>query len=299
MTKIVECVPNFSEGRREEVVEEIARAVRDVKGTKIIGFSLDPDHNRAVLTFIGELEPVKEAAFQACKKAVTLIDLEKHSGQHPRIGACDVIPFVPIMNVEMKECVRMAEETAERIWKELGVPTYLYAEAARLPERKKLPNIRKGDYEGLKLEISKPERHPDYGEPRLHPTAGATSVGARFPLVAYNINLGTSDLEIARKVARAVRESSGGLMNVQARGMMMKSRGLAQVSLNLLDYRSTPLYRVFELVKVEAARYGVSVVSSEVIELLPLEAVIDTFIHYLRIEGFARDQILEEKLWSD
>lgn len=299
MTKIVECVPNFSEGRRAEVVEEIVKAVREVKGTKIIGYSLDPDHNRAVLTFIGELEPVKEAAFRACKKAVDLINMEEHSGQHPRIGACDVIPFVPIMNVEMKECVKMAEETAERIWNELGVPTYLYAEAARLPERKKLPNIRKGDYEGLKVEISKPERHPDYGEPRLHPTAGATVVGARFPLIAYNINLGTSDLEVAKKVAKAVRESSGGLMNVQARGMMMQSRGLAQVSLNLLDYRSTPLYRVFELVKMEAARYGVNVVSSEVIELLPLDAVTDVFTHYLRIDGFARDQILEEKLWGD
>jgi glutamate formiminotransferase len=290
---LAECIPNFSEGRRLEVLEALADAIRSVPGVRLLHFSADPDHSRSVFTVVGSPQPLMEAIFRAARVAVQQIDMEQHHGQHPRLGAVDVIPFVPLDGVTMADCVHMAEGTAERIARELGVPAYLYGKAARQSGRVRLPDLRRGEYEELKANIVLPERRPDYGEPRLHPTAGATAVGARGPLIAFNINLGTTDLVIARKIAKAVRESSGGLVNVQARGLWMASRGLAQVSMNLLDYKRTPLYRAFEMVCLEAERYGVAVVSSEVIELLPLDAMVDTFVHYLRLEGFGREQVLE------
>lgn len=296
--KLVECVPNFSEGRRKEVVEAIVREVREVEGCFLLDYSMDPDHNRAVVTFSGEPEPVKEAAFRTCKKAVELINMEKHRGQHPRIGACDVVPFIPLNGITMRECVEISQEVARRIWEELQVPTYLYGESARSPGRKCLPDIRRGEYEGLKKAVALPERQPDFGEPRLHPTAGATAVGARDILIAFNVNLNTSDLSIAQKIARALRESSGGLAKVQARGMMMSSRGFAQVSMNLLNFHVTSIFDVFQAVKSEAEKLGVTVSSSEIVGLLPIAALIDTFSRFLKIEGVTRDNVLEMKLWK-
>jgi len=258
----------------------------------------DKDHNRSVITFIGEPEEVKKAAFSLVAKAVELIDMNQHKGEHPRIGAADVVPFIPISNMDMKECVKLAEELGQEIAEKLGVPVYLYEEAARVPERKNLENIRRGQYEGLKEEISKPERHPDFGEARMHPTAGATVVGARPPLVAFNVNLSTSDVKIAKKIAKAVRFSGGGYRYVKAMGFEIKERGIVQVSMNLVNYKGTPIYRVFETIKREAQRYGVSIIGSEVIGLIPQEALIDCAEYYLQIENFSRDQILENKLHS-
>lgn len=296
---LVECVPNFSEGRRLDVLTALVEAVKSVPGVRLLSHSADPDHNRSVFTFVGAPEPLLEAAFRAARTAVEKIDMEHHRGQHPRIGAVDVVPFVPIFGVSMEECVHLAERMAERLWGELGVPVYLYGQAARCSERVRLPAVRRGQYEGLKESIHRVERFPDIGEPRLHPTAGAAAVGAREPLAAFNINLRGADLEVAQRIARAVRESSGGLVHLQARGMWMDSRGLAQVSMNLLDYRSTPLYRVFELVRMEAERFGAVIASSEVIELLPLDAVLETFSHYLRLDSFGRGQVLEWRLLEE
>ncbi|MCX5970210.1 MAG: glutamate formimidoyltransferase [Coprothermobacterota bacterium] len=296
---LVECVPNFSEGRRPDVLTALVEAVKSVAGVRLLNHSADPDHNRAVFTFVGAPEPLLEAAFRIARTAVERIDMEHHQGQHPRIGAVDVVPFVPIAGVGMEDCVRLAERMAERLWGELGVPVYLYGKAARRCERVHLPDVRRGQYEGLKENIKRAECFPDVGEPRLHPTAGAAAVGAREPLVAFNINLRGANLAVAKRIARAVRESSGGLVHLQARGMWMDSRGLAQVSMNLLDYRSTPLYRAFELVRVEAERFGAVIASSELIELLPLDAVLETFSHYLRLDSFGRGQVLEWRLLEE
>jgi glutamate formiminotransferase len=291
--RLVECVPNFSEGRRPEVLAEILATIQAVPGTKILHSSLDPDHNRAVVTFVGHPEAVKEGAFQAARVAAERIDLNRHRGEHPRIGACDVIPFIPLAQIEMSDCVRLAKDTAERIWRELEIPTYLYGESGGPPEYRSLPYIRRGGFESLKQRIALPGYRPDYGDKYLHPTAGATAVGARKPLVAFNINLQTEDLTVAKAIARAVRESSGGLPHVQARGMAMRSRGLVQVSMNLLDVKAMPIKKVFQRVADEAATHGVTVHSSEVIELVPLQAVVDGFAEALQLESFSTDQILE------
>lgn len=293
---LIECVPNFSEGRRLDVLAALVEAIKGVAGVRLLSHSADPDHNRSVFTFVGAPEPLLEAAFRAARTAVEKIDMEHHRGQHPRIGAVDVVPFVPIAGVSMEDCVRLAERLAERLWVELEVPVYLYGHAARCSERVRLSAVRRGQYEGLKENIRQVERFPDIGDPRLHPTAGAAAVGAREPLIAFNINLRGADLAVAKRIARAVRESSGGLVHLQARGMWMDSRGLAQVSMNLLDYRSTPLYRAFELVRVEAERFGAVIASSEAIELVPLDAVLETFCHYLRLPSFRREQVLEWRL---
>ncbi|AZR74610.1 glutamate formiminotransferase [Anoxybacter fermentans] len=296
MPQIVECVPNISEGRRPEVVEAVIDEIRQVEGVSLLDYSSDADHNRTVITFVGEMEPVKEAAFRLTKKAVELIDMEKHTGEHPRIGAVDVIPFIPIQGVEMEECIAAAKEVAKRIADELNVPTYLYGEAAQRPERRNLANIRKGQYEALKEEIGKEERRPDFGPAKTHPTAGATVVGARMPLVAFNVNLDTDQKWIADKIARAVRESSGGFKNVKAMGVMLEDRNQVQVSMNLENYVKTPIYRVFETIKREAARYGVNVVGSEIIGLVPQQALIDVAEWYLQVEEFNSDQVLENRL---
>ena len=296
MSKLVQCVPNFSEGRRPEVIDAITAEVTAVPGVKLLDVNADASHNRVVVTFVGEPEAVKEAAFRSCRKATKLIDMEQQTGEHPRIGATDVIPFIPVKNVTMEECVELARALGEEIAEKLGIPVYLYEEAAKIPTRRSLPDIRKGQYEGLKQEISKPERHPDYGPPQMHPTAGATVVGARQFLVAFNINLSTSDVQIAKNIAAAIREAKGGYKYCRAMGVMIEDRNVAQVTINMVNYTGTPLQRVFETVKAEAARYGVNVIGSEIIGLTPLQALLDAADYYLRLEGFDRKQILEENL---
>ena len=261
MAKLVECVPNFSEGRRPEVIEAIADEVRNVPNVRLLDVKADASHNRVVVTFVGEPAAVKQAAFNACKKAAELIDMEKQHGEHPRIGATDVIPFIPVKNMTMEECVQLADELAQEIAEKLEIPVYLYEEAAKNPARRALPEIRKGQYEGLKTEIAKPERQPDYGPARMHPTAGATVVGARQFLIAYNINLDTSDVHIAKKIANSIREAKGGYKYVRAMGISVQvgGRDVAQVTINMVNYSGTPLFRVFETVKSEAARYGVNI----------------------------------------
>ena len=298
MTKLVECVPNFSEGRRPEVIEAIADEVKKVPQVKLLDVKPDASHNRVVVTFVGEPAAVKLAAFNACKKAAELIDMEKHRGEHPRIGATDVIPFIPVKDVTMEECVQLADELAQEIADKLKIPVYLYEEAAKIPGRKALPDIRRGQYEGLKTEIAKPERRPDYGPDRLHPTAGATVVGARQFLIAYNINLDTSDVRIAKKIANCIREAKGGYRYVRAMGITVQigDRDIAQVTINMVNYQGTPLHRVFETVKSEAARYGVNILGSEIIGLTPMQALLDAAEFYLRLDGFDRKLVLEDNL---
>lgn len=295
MAKLVECVPNFSEGRRTEVIEEIIDQIRNVQGVKLLDYSSDESHNRSVVTFTGEPEKVKEAAFRAAKKAAELINMDEHRGEHPRMGATDVIPFIPISDVTMEECVQLAKELGKRMAEELGIPIYLYEEAATKPERKNLANVRKGQYEGLKEAIKEPGREPDFG-PKELPKAGATAVGARPPLIAYNINLGTSDVTVAKKIAKAIRGSSGGFLSVKALGIMIEERNMVQVTINMCNYKEVPLYRVFELVKTEAARYGVNIIGSEIVGLTPMDALIDVAEFYLRLEDFQREQILEKRI---
>lgn len=295
--KLVECVPNFSEGRDASRVEEIAAAIASVPGVVLLDREMDADHNRSVLTFAGPPEAVLEAAFRSVERAVALIDLNRHQGVHPRIGAADVVPFVPIEGITMEDCVRLAERLAEAVWQRLGVPVYFYEAAARRPDRVHLENIRRGQFEGLREEVlTNPDRAPDVGEPRLHPTAGAVVIGARKFLVAYNINLGTADVEVAKKIARAIRFSSGGFRYVKAMGVLLPSRNLAQVSMNLTDFEQTPVHRVFEAVRTEAARYGVDIVGSEIVGLIPRRALEMAADFYLRCENFSSDLVLENRL---
>lgn len=295
MPKLVECVPNFSEGRRREVIEVIADEVRATEGVRLLDVQADESHNRCVITFVGSPEAAKVAALGTARRAVELIDMNVHRGEHPRLGAVDVIPFIPIADVTMDEAIETAAELGQEIWEQLHVPVFFYAEAALKPERKRLPDIRKGEFEGLAAKLAHPAWAPDVGEPKPHPTAGATVVGARRPLIAYNINLTTDDVDIAKKIARAVRESSGGLVAVQAMGVKSEA-GKAQVSMNLVDYTQTPVHRAFEAVKEEAAKHDVDILESEVVGLIPLDAIADTATHYLRLRGFTRDQILETHL---
>jgi glutamate formiminotransferase len=294
MRKIVECVPNFSEGRRKEVIDQIAEAIAVVPDVHVLDVQSDADHNRTVVTFVGEPEAVEEAAFRGIEKAAELIDMNLHRGEHPRIGAADVVPFVPIRNVTMKDCVVIAQRVGERVGRELDIPVYLYEEAATRPERRNLAEVRRGEYEGIKAEIeTNPERAPDFGPQHLG-KAGATAIGARPPLVAFNVYLGTEDVEVAKAIARAVRHSSGGLRYVKALGLLVK--GQAQVSMNLTDYRQTPIHRVVEMIRREAESYGVSVIESELIGLIPNEALVEAAKFYLQLGGLSSDQILENRL---
>jgi glutamate formiminotransferase/formiminotetrahydrofolate cyclodeaminase len=296
MKRIVECVPNFSEGSRKEVVNQIVEAITSVKGIKAPDVEMDADHNRSVVSFVGRPEAVEEAAFRGIKRAAELIDMDEHEGEHPRIGAADVIPFVPIRGVSMEECVEMARRVGDRVGRELDIPVYLYEKAATRPERVNLASIRRGQYEALKEEIAtEPDRGPDFGPRRLG-KAGASVIGAREPLIAYNVYLNSNDLEIAQAIARAVRHSSGGLRYVKALGLEIEQRGLVQVSMNLTSYRYTPVHRVFEMIKREAARYGVNVVSSEIVGLIPEQALLDASAFYLQIENFAPQMVLESHL---
>lgn len=297
MRKIVECIPNFSEGRRAEVVDQIIAAIKSVSGVVLLDRESDPNHNRSVITFVSSPDRVVEAAVAAVKKAAELIDLNKHTGEHPRMGATDVIPFVPISGVTMEDCVALARECGERLWSELQIPVYLYERAATRPERENLAAVRKGQFEGIRDEIATNEaRRPDFGEPRMHPTAGITAVGARPPLIAYNVNLGTADVEIANKIARAVRHQTGGLRYVKALGFELKDRGIVQVSMNMVNYEGTPLFRTFEMIKREAERYGVPVVGSEIVGLVPQGALNAVADFYLQLEDFSAEQILEHRL---
>jgi len=297
MRRIVECIPNFSEGRRAEVIDEITGAIKSVSGTVLLDQESDPDHNRSVITFVAEPSTAVDAALAAAKKAAGLIDLNSHTGEHPRMGATDVIPFVPISGVTMDECVQLARQCGERMWRELGIPVYLYEKAATRPERENLAALRKGQFEGIRSEIeTNAARRPDFGEPRVHPTAGITAVGARPPLIAYNVNLGTSNIEIANKIARAVRHQSGGLRYVKALGFELKDRGIVQVSMNMVNFEGTPLFRAFELIKREAERYGVPVLGSEIVGLVPQAALNAVADFYLQLENFGENQILEHRL---
>jgi glutamate formiminotransferase/formiminotetrahydrofolate cyclodeaminase len=293
-TSIVECIPNFSEARRPEVVEAIMKSISSVDGVSLLDRHSDVDHNRTVLTFAGSPDGVEEAAYRAITKAAELINLDQHTGEHPRIGATDVVPFVPIKGVSMADCVIIARRLGKRVGEELGIPVYLYEEAATRPERKNLENIRRGQYETLKKEIaSKPERFPDFGPSRVGP-AGATVIGARQPLIAYNVYLTTGDVNIAKKIANAVRHSSGGLRYVKALGLLVE--GLAQVSMNLTNYRGTSVARVVEMIRREAARYGVTIHHSELVGLIPQEALVDAAKWHLQLDQFEPDQILEYRL---
>jgi glutamate formiminotransferase/formiminotetrahydrofolate cyclodeaminase len=296
MEKIVECIPNFSEGRDQDKLDQILAEIKSA-GVELLDQEKDADHNRAVVTFVGEPEAVLEAAFRGIKKASELIDLTKHRGEHPRMGATDVVPFVPISNITTRECVEMAKRLAKRVAEELKIPVYLYEAAATRPDRANLATIRKGEFEGLRDEIAtNPERRPDFGEPKIHPTAGATVIGARFPLIAFNMNLNTSDVSIAQKIAQAIRFGSGGYRYTKSLGFMLKEENLAQISCNMTNYTKTPLHRVFETVKRETARYGVTIKESEIVGLVPEKALIDTAIYYLQLDRFNENQILEFKL---
>ncbi len=293
---IVECVPNYSEGRRPEVIEEILDSIAAVEGVVVLNHQSDPDHNRSVVTFVGPPAAVEEAAFASIAKAAELIDMSKHSGEHPRVGATDVVPFVPVSGVTMEDCVKMAERVGQRVGDELGIPVYLYEEAAKRPECRRLERIRRGEYETLKDVIAtEPERRPDYGPKELG-LAGATVIGARQFLIAYNLYLATDDVSIAKKIARTVRHSSGGLRYVKALGLLVE--GQAQVSMNLTNYHKTPISLVVETIRREAQRYGVSIKHSELVGLIPQEALVDVAVWYTHMDQFEPGQILENKLYA-
>ncbi|MSP12630.1 MAG: glutamate formimidoyltransferase [Chloroflexi bacterium] len=297
MSALVECVPNFSEGRRREVVEDIVATIRSVSGVAVWDVQMDGNHNRSVISFVAPPEAAAEAAFRATRRAAELIDLDTHRGEHPRMGATDVIPLVPIREITMEECVTVARRLGQRIGEELHLPVYLYEEAATREERRDLANVRRGEYEGIRNQIeTNPERFPDFGPCKMG-KAGAVAVGARSPLIAYNVNLGTNNLGIAKEIAKAIRNSSGGLRYAKALGMALADRGIVQVSINFTNYEKTPIFRTVEMIRREAARYGVPIVSSEVIGLLPQQALVDAAIWYLQLENFDRQsQILEQRL---
>ena len=294
--QLIECVPNFSEGQRPEVIEAIVAPFREKKGCTVLDFRADPDHNRLVVSLVGEPEPIQEALLEAAQTAISHIDLNHHQGGHPRIGAVDVIPFVPLRNTTMEACVELAHGFGRRYYEETGVPVFFYEEAALITGRRQLENIRKGQYEGLKKEIANPERHPDVGEPKLHSTAGATAIGARKSLIAFNVNLETDDIDVAKEIARAVRASSGGLRHVKCIGLALKDRGLVQVSINIVDYERNALYRVLELVRMEARRWGVSVAETEIYGMIPAAALLDSISFYMQTTDFDSNQVIELRL---
>ncbi|BAS26125.1 glutamate formiminotransferase [Limnochorda pilosa] len=294
MVEMIQCVPNFSEGRRQEVIDALVAACR-APGVALLDHHADRDHNRLVVTFVGDRAAVRDAALRAARAAMELIDVESHQGSHPRMGALDVLPFVPVRGVTMADCVALAEEVG-RVLGEMGLPVYLYEEAARTPERRSLADVRRGEYEGLRADVAEGRRLPDFGPPALG-RAGATAVGARKPLVAFNVNLGTPDVKVAKAVANRVREARGGLRNVRAIGLALEGRPAVQVSMNLVDTEATPIYRALELVRVEAARYGAPVVGTEVVGLAPQAALVDSAAYYLQLEGFRADeQVLENRV---
>lgn len=293
---LVECVPNVSEGRRRDVVDALVAAVRRTPAVRLLDHSSDPAHNRSVITMAGDPAALKQAVLALFDAALPLVDLRVHAGEHPRIGAVDVVPFVPIEGVTMADCVALARDTAVEVAQRFQVPIYLYEEAAARPSRRNLEDIRRGEFEGLAAKMADPEWAPDFGPGTPHPSAGASVIGARMPLIAYNINLATDRLEVAKKIAAAIRQSSGGFRYVKAMGVTLADRGIVQVSINLTNYEKTPIIRVFEAVQREAARYGVNVLESEIVGLVPAAALVDTAAHALQLSSFTLDQILENKL---
>ena len=292
----MECVPNFSEGRDLQKIDKIVAPFRGKQGVKLLDYSNDEDHNRLVVTVVGEPEPLRDAVLEAIGVAVELIDLNHHQGQHPRMGAVDVVPFIPIRNVTMEEAVALSKEVGKEVAKRYNLPVFLYEKSASAPHRENLAAVRKGEFEGMAEKIKQPEWHPDFGLAERHPTAGTVAIGARMPLVAYNINLNTPSLEIAHDIAKKIRFIGGGLRYCKAMGVELKDRGITQVSINMTDYTRTALYRAFELVRVEARRYGVSIVGSEIIGLVPMEALIDTASYCLGLENCSMEQVLEARM---
>jgi len=293
---IIECIPNVSEGRRPEVVDAIAAAIRAVPGVRLLDYSSDASHNRSVFTMAGDAAPIKAAVLALYERAVPAIDLRTHKGEHPRLGAVDVVPFVPIEGVTMDACVALAKDVAGEVASRFGVPVYLYEDAAADPARRNLEDIRRGEFEGLAAKMASKGWAPDFGPAGPHPSAGASVIGARMPLIAYNINLNTDRLDVAKKIAAAIRHSSGGFRYVKAAGFKLDDRGIVQVSMNLTNYEKTPIFRVFEAVKREADRYGVTILESEIVGLIPSAALNATAEYYLQIAGFNANQILETKL---
>ncbi len=296
MKQIVECVPNFSEGRNEGNIRKILAAFEGREGVKLLDHEKDADHNRLVVTVVGEPQELKAAVLAAVGAAVEVIDMRRHQGQHPRMGAVDVIPFIPIRDVTMEEAVALSKDVAREVAERYGIPVFLYEESASHPGRKDLAAIRKGQFEGMPEKLKSAEWKPDFGKAAIHPSAGVVAIGARMPLVAFNVNLDTADMEIANAIARAVRHISGGLRFCKAIGVELKERGITQVSMNMTDFTRTPLYRALELVRVEARRYGVNIVGSEIVGMVPAAALIDTAAYYMGLERFGIDQVLETRI---
>ena len=299
MRTIIECVPNISEGRDGAAIEEVAAAVRGVAGVRLLDVSSDPAHNRSVLTFVGDAPALRAGVRALFAAALARIDLRRHAGEHPRMGAVDVVPFIPIRGASMEDCVALSREAGAEIAERFGVPVYLYEEAASAETRRNLAEIRKGQFEGFAEKMRDPRWAPDFGPRQPHPSAGVVAVGARPYLIAYNINLATADLAIADRIAKAIRHLSGGFRYVKAMGVSLADRGIVQVSINMTNFRKTPLHRVFECVRSEAAQHGVAVVGSEIVGLTPAEALFAAAEHYLRLEGFTPEQVLETKLLEE
>ena len=298
MKQIVQCVPNFSEGRDLNKIEKIVEPFRGKDGVKLLDYQNDEDHNRAVVTVVGAPGPLKESIIEAIGVAIDLIEMRQHQGQHPRMGATDVVPFIPVKNVTPEEAVEISRDVAREAADKYNLPIFLYEKSAAGPDRQNLAAIRKGQFEGMADKIKRPEWKPDFGPAEIHPSAGATAIGARMPLVAYNVNLDTHNYEVADRIAKQVRHISGGLRYCKGIGIELKDRGIVQVSMNMTDYTKTALYRVFELIRIEARRYGVNVVGSEIIGLVPMEALIDTAAFYLGLEGFSMEQVLEYRIYE-
>ncbi|WP_040212291.1 glutamate formimidoyltransferase [Clostridium polynesiense] len=294
--KLIECVPNFSEGRDLNKIESIINVFRAKEGVKLLDYSSDKDHNRTVVTLVGEIEPIKSCIIEFMEKAIELIDLRTHQGQHPRMGAVDVVPFIPIRNVTMEEAVELSKEIAQTAAEKFNLPIFLYEKSASVPERENLAVVRKGEFEGMAEKLKKPEWKPDFGPEAPHQSAGVTAIGARMPLVAFNVNLDTANLEIASAIGKKVRFIGGGLRFCKAMGVKLEDRNITQVSMNMTDYTKTALYRSLEMIRMEAKRYGVNVVGSEIVGLVPMQALIDCAEYYMGIENFSINQVLESKL---
>ncbi len=298
--KILECVPNFSEGKDREIIERIVEPFRRVEGVKLLDYSADIDHNRLVVTVIGDPDGLKESLLDAMEVAVREIDMNSHRGEHPRMGAVDVVPFIPVKNVTIDEAIELSNQVARQAARRFNLPIYMYENSATAPERQNLANIRKGQFEGFSEKIRLPEWKPDYGPSEIHKTAGVTAIGARMPLVAFNVNLDTHKLDIANAIAKKIRNSGGGLRFCKAIGVSLKEKEMVQVSMNMTDYTRTSLYQSFEMIKMEARRYGVNVVGSELVGILPMQALTDVAAYYLGLENFCEEQILENRLlWED
>lgn len=297
MSKLIECIPNFSEGRDALVISALVDTAKSVPGVVLVDYSSDASHNRSVFTLVGDPDGIAEAAFRLCRTAMELINMTKHTGEHPRMGATDVIPFVPVKNCTAAECVEISKKVACRIWEELRIPSFLYEDSCAVEARRNLANVRRGQFESMPEKLLEAEWAPDFGERKIHPTAGITAIGARMPLIAYNVNLGTSDIEIANAIARVVRAGGGGLKHCKAIGVMLDGRNIAQVSMNLVNYEGTPIYRAFEMIRFEAQRWGVPIIGSELVGLTPAKALVDCAEYYLKLEEFDYGkQVLENHL---